>query len=222
MGIDQKARRPGAARSRGSPTPRPGPSARRGRRRPPVVLALVYYAARGCAGSSHGVVRAVTPCPGSSRVRDYRLVAVSIDPALRELAREASAILRSSSIVRPPPLPFLVAPAVRELAAASLPLRARSVPASSARQRIVCSHPTVACRAYLYGVEYSARDLRLALVEAAAGASARSDALLLTARVRSGSGRYTLAVLNLCARERRHSRSARGVGRRDAAPRARA
>jgi protein SCO1/2 len=173
--------------------------------RKPVVLALVYYECPMlCTMVLNGVVRSVRAMPLQAG-KDYEIVAVSIDPAEGpELAaRKKKEYVREGSGRSAAGWHFLTGreESIRALAGAVGfsytydPATKQFAHASG----ITILTPNGTIARYLYGVEYSARDLRLALVEASAGkiGSAVDQVLLYCFHYDPTTGKYGLLVMNV-------------------------
>ena len=170
----------------------------------PVILALVYYECRTlCTEVLNGtarLMRAMSLVPG----RDFELVCVSIDPgetpaiAAKAKARHMIDVEGSDAGCH-----FLVGdePAIDALAAA-VGFRYVYYPESGEY-----AHGSAICVAtskgrlshYFYGIEYTPKDVRLALVEASQGRiGSLVDALLLLCfHYDPTSGKYGLAIVSV-------------------------
>ena len=172
----------------------------------PVVLALVYYdCPMLCTLVLNGLVSAMKPLdftPG----RDYDVVAVSFDPREKpELAaaKRAGYLERYARQGSERGVHFLTgdAAAITALTGAAgfrytfdEPSNQFAHPAG-----ILVATPQGHIARYLFGADFAPRDLRLALVEAAAGriGSVTDQVLLYCYHYDPASGRYTTAVMNL-------------------------
>jgi protein SCO1/2 len=163
----------------------------------PVVLTLVYYECPLlCNLVLNGVLRAIRAVRFDLE-RDYRIVTVSIDPretpalAAAKKRKYAAGYGRSGAAAG---WHFLTGreTAIRELARAA----GFRYTYDAARGQYT---PGGKLARYFYGVEYSARDLRLALVEASAGkiGSAVDQILLYCFHYDPQTGRYGPLVLHL-------------------------
>jgi protein SCO1/2 len=205
----------------------------------PVVLALVYYDCPMLCGLVLGGLSKAMRENGLELGKDYEALTVSFDP--RESTRLAAErqrtyLSKANAAGKEVHWPFLTSeePQVRALADAvgfryAFDPQTRQYAHAAA---IIVLTPDGRVSRYLYGIDYPARDLRLAIVEAADGRVGTSfDRLLLTCyRYDPASRRYApyvhgiiraggLAVLGALAATlgvfwRREWRSARGEGRR--------
>ena len=190
----------------------------------PVILVLGYYRCPNLCGlAMHGLLDALD-ASGLPR-RDYRIVAVSIDPDetpadARERARVyagyASFLHADRSADAPLDLHLLVGPAAsvaalsdrvgfayqRDSASADAAPASGGAAAAASRYAhaagIVIVTPQGRTSRYLLGVRFEPRDLRLALVEAASGTiGSASDRLCSSAPTSCHHGRLGAAVMNL-------------------------
>jgi protein SCO1 len=167
----------------------------------PAVLALVYYACPMlCTLVLNGTLRAVNAMRlelGS----DYRVLAVTIDPAeTPELAaaKQRAYLPRLLRSAPPDAWPFFTGQAGP--LAESVGFRYAFDPKSGQYAHaggLVVLTPEGRVSRYLYGVEYSARDLQLALIEAADGriGGLAAQLLALCYAWDPAAGRYTMAAL---------------------------
>jgi len=172
----------------------------------PVVLALVYYECPMlCEMTMNGVLRAARAMPLDAG-KDFDIIAVSFDA--KETPAEATA--KRDQYVRQYRRPgsesgwrFLTGdqPAIDALARAA---GFRYTWDASTRQwahasGIMVLTPEGRFSRYFYGIEYSARDLRLGLVEASRGriGSAVDRVLLYCFHYDPRTGRYGLVILNI-------------------------
>ncbi len=177
----------------------------------PVVLALVYYRCpQLCSLTLSSLTRTLRDS-GMKLGRDYRAVVVSIDPA--ETSRDSAESKRGhmQALGVSPTTPdwrFATAaePEIRALAKATGFLYKYDPPTKQ------FAHPSVAfvlsedgrLSRYLYGIEYPARDMKLALVEAGKGKVGTAfDRVLLTCfkydPAKRSYGPYVLAFIRIGA-----------------------
>jgi len=174
----------------------------------PVLLTLNYFTCPMlCPLTFRSLAATMADVKGLSPAKDYRVVTVSIDPdeipeIARVKARETRALLPAidNADVR---WPFLYgsAESVRRLTEA-VGYRYRKVGAEFAHpSATVVLSPDGRVTRYLYGVEISPRDLKLALIEAAdgkIGASSAANALLMYCFQYDPAGRkYILYARNI-------------------------
>ena len=177
----------------------------------PVVLALVYYRCPQLCNLTLSSLTRTLRDSGMKPGRDYRAVVVSIDPT--ETSREAAEAKRGhmQSLGVSPTTPdwrFATAaePEIAALAK-STGFKYRYDPPSKQY-----AHPSVAfvlaedgrLSRYLYGIEYPARDMKLALVEAGKGKVGTAfDRVLLTCfkydPAKRSYGPYVLAFVRIGA-----------------------
>ncbi|HZJ56427.1 MAG TPA: SCO family protein [Myxococcaceae bacterium] len=177
----------------------------------PVVLALVYYRCPQLCNLTLSSLTRTLRDSGMKPGRDYRAVVVSIDPT--ETSRDAAEAKRGhmQSLGVSPNTPdwrFATAaePGIQALARAT-GFKYRYDPPSKQY-----AHPSVAfvlaedgrLSRYLYGIEYPARDMKLALVEAGKGKVGTAfDRVLLTCfkydPAKRSYGPYVLAFIRLGA-----------------------
>jgi len=157
--------------------------------RRPVILAFVYFRCPSLCGEVlDGLYAALKTLPGE----DYDIVAVSLDP--REPPGRAVERRRGKGH-------YLTGeePAVRRLAE-EVGFRYRYDAGTGLYAHaagIMVLTPTGRVSRYFYGIEFSARDLRLGLVDASEGriGSLAERLTLLCLRYDAATGRYSLAVL---------------------------
>ncbi len=172
----------------------------------PVVLTLVYYECPMlCNLVLNGVLRAIRAVSFDAG-RDYEIVTVSIDPREKPSLATLKKRRYASGYGRPGAgtgWHFLTGqePAIRELARAAgfryTYDAARGQFAHAAGFMVATPEGRLA--RYFYGVEYSARDLRLALVEASAGriGSPVDQILLYCFHYDPETGKYGPVILNI-------------------------
>ncbi len=174
----------------------------------PVILTLNYFTcAMLCPITLHNLLGTANSVPGISLARDYRIVTLSIDPderpeAARARARELHASM--NGIADPGGRwPFLYGgeSEVRAVTA-SVGFRYRKVGAEFAHPDVsVVLTPEGRISRYLYGVAADAKDLRLALVEAAGGrigpSRALNQVLLYCYHYDPAGKRYALYAVNI-------------------------
>ncbi|MBI2930687.1 MAG: SCO family protein [Planctomycetes bacterium] len=172
----------------------------------PAILALVYYKCPMlCTLVINGTLRALRTLPLNAG-QDFQVLAVSFDP--RETPDLARA--KKAEVVRAYEREggdkgwrFFTAdePAIREITE-SVGFRYRYDARTDQwahASGIVVLTPEGRIARYFYGVEYSARDLRLGLVEAADGkiGSAVDQLLLLCLQYDPSRGRYSMTILTV-------------------------
>lgn len=169
----------------------------------PVILALVYYECRTlCTEVLNGtarLLRAMSLVPG----RDFELVCVSIDPGeTPRIAAEAKARRMIDVEGSEAGCHFLVGdePAIEALAAA-VGFRYVYYPETGeyAHGSAICvATPKGRLSHYFYGIEYTPKDVRLALVEASQGriGSLVDAFLLLCFHYDPTTGKYGLAIVS--------------------------
>ena len=170
----------------------------------PVVLSLVYYECPMlCTLVLNGLVRAMNALPFDAG-REFEVVTVSFDPAdTPELAAA-----KKASYLRSYPHPgaadgwhFLTGDAAAiEALTRAVGFRYRALPERRQYAHaagIVVATPGGRLARYFYGLEYSARDLRLGLVEASQGkiGSVVDTVLLYCFEYDPASGTYSAAAL---------------------------
>jgi protein SCO1/2 len=172
----------------------------------PVILTLVYYECPMlCNLILNGVLRTIRVV-SFDLGRDYAIVTVSIDPREKPSLAAVKKRKYASGYGRPGAAAgwhFLTGDeaAIRELARAAGfryawdPAREQYAHAAG----FMVATPQGRLARYFYGVEYSARDLRLALVEASAGriGSAVDQILLYCFHYDPQTGKYGPVVLNV-------------------------
>ena len=156
--------------------------------RRPVILAFVYYRCPSLCGQVlDGLYGALKTLP-LEEGRDYEVVAVSLDPKETPGARRGKGRFLTGD-----------EPAIRRLAEeAGFRYRYDEKTGLYAHAAgIMVLTPSGRLSRYFYGIQFSARDLRLGLVEASdGGIGSLADTLtLLCLRYDAASGRYSLAVL---------------------------
>lgn len=159
----------------------------------PAVLALVYYRCpRLCNEVLNGLYRAWRVLN-----TDCSVIAVSFDPC--DTPEDA----RAKKLAYRVPWHFLTGdPTSIDALTRAVGFRFEYDPKTgqfSHASGIVVLTPAGRVARYLYGIEYSARDLRLALVEASGGVigSPVEQLLLLCFAYDPSAGKYRLAVLNI-------------------------
>lgn len=172
----------------------------------PVVLVLAYYECPMlCTEVLNGVLRAIRTLSFDAG-KEFQILTVSIDPGeTPRMAADKKAIYvknygRRTGVSG---WRFLTGSdeAVRELAD-RVGFRYRYEPKSDLythASAIMVLTPEGRVSRYLFGVEYSPRDLRLALVEAASGGigTAVDQVLLYCFHYDPALGRYSLAIMNV-------------------------
>jgi len=172
----------------------------------PVVLALVYYdCPMLCGLVLNGLLkslRAIRLEVGT----DFDVVVCSIDPAEKPPLAASKRSVYLKAYGRPRSAAgwhFLTGDAESiERLASAVGFRYRYDPATrqfAHASGIMVATPAGKLARYLYGIEYSARDLRLALVEAAAGriGTAADRVLLFCYHYDPKTGRYGVAILRV-------------------------
>ncbi|MFN2375681.1 MAG: SCO family protein [Candidatus Binatia bacterium] len=172
----------------------------------PVVLALAYFECPMlCTLVLNGTVKALRPMSFTAGT-EYDVIAISIDPEeTHELAREKKAAYLESYARRGDGsgFHFLTGPekSIRAVADA-VGFQYRYVPESGEfahAASIYVVTPLGKLSRYFFGVEYSSRDLRLALVEATAGkiGGAVDQLMLFCYRYDPTTGKYSAQALTL-------------------------
>jgi protein SCO1/2 len=174
----------------------------------PVILTLNYFTCPMlCPITLRNLLAAVRKAPGISLDRDFRVLTVSIDPEERpQAARDRARELYSEMTgIRNPKerWPFLTG------GGAEIKGLAEAVGFRYAKSGAEFAHPDVAVvltpdgrvSRYLYGIDPSPRDVRLALVEAAGGRIGASEAanhvLLFCYRYDPVERKYALYARNI-------------------------
>lgn len=173
--------------------------------RKPVLLALVYYECPMlCNLVLNGIVRSLRALPGFDAGREFEVVAVSIDP--RE--KPALAAARRASYLEKYNRPgarwhFLTGdePSIKRLAQQ---VGYRYAWDDKTQQFVHASGvmvltPSGRLARYFYGVEYSARDLRLGMIEASENkiGSPVDRLLLYCFHYDPASGKYGMVIMNV-------------------------
>jgi protein SCO1/2 len=174
--------------------------------RRPVVLALVYYECPMlCTMVLNGLLKSLRAI-NLDAGRDFEVVTVSFDPSeTHELAaaKKQSYVERYSRPTAAAGWHFLTGEeeAIRKLTQA-VGFRYKYDPATNQfahASAIMVLTPDGRLARYLYGIEYAPRDLRLALVEAAAGkiGTAVDQVLLYCFHYDPATGKYSLLIMNI-------------------------
>jgi protein SCO1/2 len=179
----------------------------------PVMMAMVYYkCAMLCPQVLHGMADALSQT-GFSPGKDYEVVVTSIDPgdttADAAMARDKFIHTLGASATGSEHIHFLIGPpqSVTDLAHAT-GFHYVQVPGPDGRMDqyahssvIMVATPDGRMSKYLAGVEYPARDVRLALVEASGHkiGSFTDMVLLYCCSYVPTEGRYTVTVLHVLA-----------------------
>ena len=169
---------------------------------PPVILDLGYYHCPTLCGLVRADLVAALGASGLAPGRDYRLVALSIDPA--ETAQDAAAAkaidLAQAGLADGRDWHYLTGPppAIASVAA-SVGFRSRFDPLLKQFLHpagLVVLTGAGHVSSYLLGLGYGAGDLRAAVLRASSGGIARASlpVLLLCFHFDAATGRYTLAV----------------------------
>lgn len=172
----------------------------------PLILALVYFdCPRLCSMILTGLMKAVKPLPYTAG-KEYDVLAVSFDPREKpQLAREKKAayVERYGRRSDGDGWHFLTGDKLEidrltHAAGFSFNYDDRTGQYSHASAIIVLT-PEGRISHYLYGIEYAPRDLRLALLEAAAGKiGSPTDRLLLYCfHYDPATGRFSTSILNV-------------------------
>ena len=175
----------------------------------PVLLALVYYNCdRVCPLVLEGLARSLRPLDFNAG-DDYRVVAVSIDPAEGpELAREKKAVItkRHARVGAERGWHLLTGDRQSiDAVAGATGFRYTANETKKGGERFIHAAATVVITPegriarYFYGFDYPPRELRLSLVEASANriGTALDQLLLLCYAYDPSQGRYTLSILNV-------------------------
>ncbi len=174
--------------------------------RQPVVLVLAYYECPMlCTEILNGVLRAIRPLQFDLG-EEYRIVTVSIDPGeTAQMANDKKGVY-VKGYGRPEGAAgwhFLTGPeASIQALADAVGFRYRYEPETdlySHASAIQVLTPEGKVARYFFGVEYSPRDLRLTLVEAASGriGTPVDQVLLYCFRYDPALGRYSLVIMNV-------------------------
>jgi protein SCO1/2 len=175
----------------------------------PVLLALVYYNCdRVCPLVLEGLARSLRPLDLAAG-RDYRVVAVSIDPSEGpELAGEKKRVIAARQL-RPGAESgwhlLTGAPESIDALARATGFRYTTKNTEKDSERFIHAAATIAVTPegkiarYFYGFDYPPRELRLSMVEASANriGSALDQLLLLCYAYDPTQGKYTLSILNV-------------------------
>ena len=172
----------------------------------PVILALVYYECPMlCSLQSQGLLRSVRALSLDAGA-DYRIVTVSFDPGETPdlaAAQKSDYLARYGRDGAEEGWTFLTGDAASiERLTNAVGYRVRYDPETdlySHASAIMVVTPGRQLSRYFYGIDYPARDLRLALVEASQGGvgSLIDQVLLYCFRYDPALGRYSLAILNV-------------------------
>lgn len=173
----------------------------------PVVLAFVYYECKMlCNMTMLGMVRAMNAIPNLSAGKDFDIVAVSFDPSetpaiAAKKMDEFAPRYRRGGLENGLQLLTGSAPNVKRLADAagfrySWDNQTKQWAHSSA---IMVITPEGKVSKYFYGVEYSARDLRLGIVDASQGriGSPVDQVLLFCYHYDPATGKYGMVIMTL-------------------------
>jgi protein SCO1/2 len=151
----------------------------------PVILTLNYYACPTlCPLVFRNLVRSMEEMEGLALGRDFRVVTVSIDPE-ESLARASDKAAKTHAMLRHTPdpggsWPFLVgSPAAIQSLTRQVGVRYSAVGKNDFAHPnvVIVVTPQGRVSRYLYGLELPARDLKLALIEAAQGRIGSSQLL---------------------------------------------
>lgn len=175
----------------------------------PVLLALVYYNCdRVCPLVLEGLARSLRPLDFRAG-EDYRVVAVSIDPAEGpEIAAEKKRVLTTRHSRQGAERGWHLLTGERQAIDAlanAVGFRYTDNEGANPNNRFIHAAATVVVTPegrvarYFYGFDYPPRELRLSLVEASAHriGSAIDQLLLLCYAYDPSRGRYTLSILNV-------------------------
>lgn len=173
----------------------------------PVVLAFVYYECRMlCNLTVNGLIRALNAIPNLTPGDDFDIVAVSFDPAetpamARRKLEEFQTRYRRGGIERGTQLLTGTAQDVKRLAdAAGFHYQWDDTTKQWAHSSgLILLTPEGKVSKYYYGVEFSARDLRLGLVEASQGriGSPVDQLLLFCYHYDPATGKYGATVMTV-------------------------
>jgi protein SCO1/2 len=173
----------------------------------PILLSFVYFECPMlCTLELNGIVRSARAIPTLDPGRDYDIWSISFDPSENHTLAAAKKAEYAARLKRPKAAAgwrFLTGDeaSIRKLTNAAgfrYSFDAASKQWAHASGVMVLT-PEARISRYFYGVEYSARDLRLGLVEASQGAiGSRTEAFLLYCfHYDPTTGKYSLAILRI-------------------------